>query len=107
MGLRFGLVGTGLAGPLFAGALAARPRAAELVAVAGRRPDVVGGFAEKYGIQRTHPHWQALVADPEIDAVCIATPTGTHRDIAVAAASAGKHVLTEKPMATTLADADA
>ncbi len=44
---------------------------------------------------------------PDIDVICIATPTGTHRDIAVAAAAAGKHVLTEKPISTTLADADA
>jgi predicted dehydrogenase len=48
-----------------------------------------------------------LVNDDQVDVVCIATPTGLHREIAVAAAQAGKHVLTEKPMATTLADADA
>ena len=108
MGLRFGLVGAGLAGPLFSGALAARPGGAELVAVAARREDsaharLPSNTASRAGSAR----WQDLVADPEIDVVCIATPTGTHRDIAVAAAAAGKHVLTEKPIATTLADADA
>ena len=58
-------------------------------------------------IPRWFRRWQDLVSDPDIKVVCIATPTGTHRDIAVAAAAAGKHVLTEKPMATTLEDADA
>ena len=64
-------------------------------------------FAEQHGIPRWFSRWQDLVSGPDINVVCIATPTGTHRDIAVAAAAAGKHVLTEKPMATTLEDADA
>lgn len=107
MGLRFGLVGTGLAGPLFAGAFRDRPRGAELRVVASRRPDQVASFAERYGIPRWSTDWRTLVTSPEIDAVCIATPTGTHAEIAIAAAGAGKHVLTEKPMAATLEQADA
>lgn len=107
MSLRFGLVGTGLAGPLFSGALAARPGNAELAAVSSRREHSARAFAERHGIARVHMRWEDLVTDPEIDVVCIATPTGTHREIAIAAAAAGKHVLTEKPIATTLADADA
>lgn len=107
MGLRVGLVGTGLAGPLFSGALATQPGGAELVAVAARREESARAYAAKHDIPRIFADWQTLVADPEIDVVCIATPTGTHREIAVAAARAGKHVLTEKPIATTLADADA
>jgi UDP-N-acetyl-2-amino-2-deoxyglucuronate dehydrogenase len=107
LGLRFGLIGVGLAGPLFSGALAARPGGAELTAVASRREDRARAFAEKHAIPRWFSRWQDLVTDPNIDVVCIATPTGTHRDIAVAAAAAGKHVLTEKPIATTLVDADA
>jgi predicted dehydrogenase len=100
-------VGTGLAGPLFAGALAAHPGGAEIVAVSARHEKSARAFAEKHGIPRVHAHWNELVADPEIDVVCIATPTGTHPEIAIAAAAAGKHVLTEKPIATTLDDADA
>lgn len=107
MGLRFGLVGAGLAGPLFAGALADRPGGSELRAVAARRPEAARAFAERYGVSTWSTDWRELVADPAIDAVCIATPTGSHAAIAIAAARAGKHVLTEKPMATTLADADA
>jgi UDP-N-acetyl-2-amino-2-deoxyglucuronate dehydrogenase len=107
VGLRFGLVGSGLAGPLFSGALATQPGGAELVAVASRQEDRARTFAEQHGIPRWFSRWQDLVSDPDINVVCIATPTGTHRDITVAAAAAGKHVLTEKPMATTLKDADA
>ena len=106
MGLRFGLIGAGLAGPLFGGALAARPRGAELRAVATRRLESAREFAGRYGVPTVYDDWRALVADPDIDAVCIATPTGAHAEQAMAAARAGKHVLTEKPMATTLADAD-
>lgn len=105
-GMRFGLIGAGLAGPLFGGALQARPGGAELVTVAARRETSARSFAERYGLPRWSTDWREVVADPAIDAVCIATPTGTHADIAVAAAQAGKHVLTEKPIATTLTDAD-
>ena len=107
VGLRFGLVGAGLAGPLFAGALAERPRGAELRAVATRHAASARSFAERYGVATWYGDWRDLVDDPAIDVVCIATPTGTHAEIAVAAAEAGKHVLTEKPISTTLADADA
>ena len=106
MGLGFGLVGAGLAGPLFAGAFAARPRDATLRAVASRREDALGAFADRYDIPHRYTDWRDLVADPSVDVVCIATPTGHHPEMAIAAARAGKHVLTEKPMATTLTDAD-
>lgn len=104
--MRFGLIGTGLAGRLFGGALQARPAGAELVAVAARSEASARGGAERWGAQWWTDDWRELIASDEIDAVCIATPTGTHAEIAVAAARAGKHVLTEKPMATTLDDAD-
>lgn len=107
MGMRFGLIGAGLAGPLFGGALAERPGGAELVAVASRRESSARAFADRYAIPRVYADWRELLADPEIDAVCIASPTGAHAEMAIAAAQAGKHILTEKPMATTLTDADA
>ncbi len=51
--------------------------------------------------------YDELLADPAVDAVCICTPSGQHAQQAIAAASSGKHVLVEKPMAISLADADA
>jgi predicted dehydrogenase len=107
MGLRFGLVGAGLAGPLFGGALRERPRGAELRAVATRHESSARAFAEHYDVPRVYTDWRDLVGDSELDAVCVATPTGTHAAITIAAAEAGKHVLTEKPMAGSLQDADA
>jgi UDP-N-acetyl-2-amino-2-deoxyglucuronate dehydrogenase len=104
--LRFGLIGSGLAGPLFGGAFATRPGGAELTAVATRHEDSAREAARTWGAERWYADWRHLVADPNIDAVCIATPTGTHAEIAVAAAEAGKHVLTEKPMASTTREAD-
>lgn len=104
--MRFGLIGTGLAGPLFGGAFQAHPAGAELVAVAARRAESAKAGAERWGARWSTDDWRKLIESDEIDAVCIATPTGSHAEIAVAAANAGKHVLTEKPMATTLDDAD-
>jgi predicted dehydrogenase len=61
--------------------------------------------AARYGFARATGDWRALVADPEIDIVAIATPNHLHRDMAVAALEAGKHVHCEKPLALDLAQA--
>lgn len=57
-------------------------------------------FAEKYGVN-AYDSAEALLADPEIDAVCICTPSGLHAPLAIAAANAGKNIVVEKPMALT------
>jgi predicted dehydrogenase len=104
--MRFGLIGSGLAGPLFGGALAARPAGASLAGIATSRPETARAAAERWGADRAYDSWQELVAAPEIDAVCVAVPTGLHAEVTIAAARAGKHVLVEKPIATCLDDAD-
>jgi myo-inositol 2-dehydrogenase/D-chiro-inositol 1-dehydrogenase len=104
--VRFGLIGNGLAGPLFGGALAAQPGGATLAGVATSRPETARLAAERWGAPIAFESWRELVHSSRIDAVCVATPTGTHAEIAIAAAEAGKHVLVEKPMATCLDDAD-
>jgi predicted dehydrogenase len=58
------------------------------------------------GVSRLHHDWTDLVADSDLDAVLIATPADTHLAIAGAALAAGKHVLVEKPLALTVADAE-
>lgn len=63
-------------------------------------------IAARYG-GKAYDSYQALLADPEIDAVSVLTPNFTHAEITIAALKAGKHVLCEKPMATTLADCEA
>jgi predicted dehydrogenase len=80
---------------------------AELVAAANWREPSMAALAERHGIPRTTVRWEELVADPDIDAVVIGTPNALHAPQAIACLEAGKHVLVEKPMARTLAEAQA
>ncbi|MDE0376696.1 MAG: Gfo/Idh/MocA family oxidoreductase, partial [bacterium] len=105
MSLRFGLIGTGGGGHLFAGALAGRPGGARLVSVCSRNRRKAADFGAGYGVTEIHTDWRDLIRS-DIDAVCLASPTGDHARMAIAAAAEGRHVLTEKPIATTVADAD-
>ena len=82
----------------------ADPRA-RIVAGWDANLDALEQRAAELGIERTYATLEELLADPEVDAVVIATPDHFHGDHAVAALEAGKHVLCEKPMATTRADA--
>jgi len=61
----------------------------------------------RFGIPRLYSDWTGLIADPDLDAVLIATPGDSHLMLASAALAAGKHVLVEKPLALTVADAEA
>ncbi|MFT7210293.1 MAG: putative dehydrogenase [Granulosicoccus sp.] len=60
--------------------------------------------AREFGFKRSTSDWRALVADPAVEAIVIASPQVTHRDIAMAAIAAGKPVLCEKPMGTSVAE---
>ncbi len=80
---------------------------AELVAVVSGHREKAEEVARQFGNPRVLSTWEEAVADPEIDAIDICTPNTLHARIAIAAARAGKHILVEKPMATTLADAEA
>lgn len=63
--------------------------------------------AHSFGFARATDDWRAAVSDPAVDVVSITTPNGLHREMAEAALAAGKHVWLEKPMALTVADAEA
>ncbi|MEZ4501118.1 MAG: Gfo/Idh/MocA family oxidoreductase [Dehalococcoidia bacterium] len=76
-------------------------------AVSSRREERAREAAAKLGIEDVHTDWRELVARPDIDAVAITTPPAAHREIAVAAVEAGKHVLCEKPFALSAAEAAA
>jgi predicted dehydrogenase len=104
--LRIALLGTGWIMDFHARA-ALEHLGAELVAAANWREPSLRRLAERYGIPRVTTDWRALAADPEVDAAVIGTPNALHADQAVAFLEAGKHVLVEKPMATTVAEADA
>ena len=77
----------------------------ELVGVANRTPASSQKVAQEFGIPKVYPHWQDLLADPQVDAVCIGTWPNLHCEITCAALAAGKHVLVEARMARNSAEA--
>lgn len=78
-----------------------------LVAVASRRSDDAAEVAARFGAQRGYDDYQAVLDDPEVEAVYIPLPNGRHREWTERAAAAGVHVLCEKPLAPTAAEAAA
>ena len=97
--IRFAIIGTGNIANFHAQAIHSVENA-ELVAVHSRRAEPGGEFARKYNAEFV-ADYDALLARPDIDAICITTPSGTHTSLGASAARAGKHVLTEKPLDIT------
>ena len=77
----------------------------EVRGVVNQTPESTSRAATELGIPKTYALWQELVADPEIDAVCIGTWPNLHAPVACAALEAGKHVLTEARMARNVVEA--
>lgn len=102
----FALVGAGTFGERHAQAYSRHP-AAELVAVCDLNLERAEVVAERYGAGYATDDVSRVLADPAVVAVSVATPDHLHREVAVAAAAAGKQLLVEKPLATTVADAQA
>ncbi len=100
------LFGSGWIQDFHARAVLAHP-AGELVAVANWRPDSAGKLAERHGIPRVTTDWEALATDPEVEAAIVATPNALHAPQSIALLRNGKHVMVEKPMATSVAECDA
>ena len=71
----------------------------ELVAVASRTEECAAEYAHEWGIPRAHGSYEALLEDPDVEAVYISLPNGLHVEWSVRALEVGKHVLCEKPMA--------
>ncbi len=98
----FGLIGTGMSGGFVARELQ-HVEGGFLVAVCSRSRERVQAFAAEHGAPRWYTGVRELIADPQVDVVCVLTPTGLHGSMTVAAARAGKHVLVEKPIEATVA----
>jgi len=105
MTVRFGILG---AGRILAkiGTAFSLARGAKLVAIASRDKARVEAAARQYGAARAHTGYEALIADPEVDAVFNALHNGLHCEWTVRALEAGKHVLCEKPLACSTAEVD-
>src|SRR5215207_9434000 len=82
------------------------PMHPQLELLVGRKPETTADRARQLGWGRWSTDWRAAIADPGIDIVDICTPGDTHPEIAVAALESGKHVLCEKPLANSVADAE-
>jgi predicted dehydrogenase len=100
----FGVIGAGLFGENHALVYSRLP-GVELVAVCDQNEARAREVAERYGARTYYTDYVQLLAEPDISAVSIATPDFAHSEIALAAAQAGKHILCEKPLATTVEEA--
>jgi predicted dehydrogenase len=95
--LRWGIISTGAIAHKFARGVL-RSETGELAAVASRTESKALEFAGLYQIPHAHGSYEALLADPDVDVVYIATPHPQHREWTIRAAQAKKHILCEKPM---------
>jgi predicted dehydrogenase len=103
--IRWGILSTGFIAATFAEDLRRLPDA-ELAAVGSRSTEAAERFAATHGAARAHGSWQALVEDPEVDAIYVATPHSAHHEAAMLALRAGKATLCEKPLTLSVADAE-
>ena len=97
--VRWGMIGCGSVTELKSGPAFYKAPGSALVAVMGRREEAVRDYATRHGIARFYTDAQALINDPEVDAVYIATPPDSHLEYSLMVAAAGKHCCVEKPMA--------
>lgn len=100
----FAILGSGNVAKFHAEAISSLEEA-NLIGVADSDFGRAETFAEKYGI-KPYASYDEMLADPEVDAVCICTPSGCHAEQAIQALRCGKHTVLEKPMALNTEDAD-
>lgn len=103
--VRWAILGTGKIARIFAQSLAVSA-SGRIAAVGSRSASSASRFAEAHGAERWHPSYKAALEDPLVDAVYVATPHTTHLDLILRAARQGKHVLCEKPLTVTAAEAE-
>lgn len=104
--LNVGVIGLGRLGTVYAKHLAYRVPNANLVAVADMQDSLAETFAKEYNIPRWYKNHQELLADTEIDAVAVISPTSTHHDVVIDASNSGKAIFCEKPISLSIDDAN-
>lgn len=102
--LRWGVLAPGMIANAFVGTLHANTDQ-RVIAVASRSAERASRFASAHGIPSWYDSYEVLVTDPTVDIVYIASPHSEHRALALLAIAAGKHVLVEKPIGTSAAEA--
>lgn len=102
--LRWGILGTGGIATLQTSDLIAN--GLTVAAVGSRSQESADAFASKFSIATAHPSYEALVADPNVDAIYVSTPHPFHYENALLALNAGKHVLVEKPFTMNASQAE-
>ena len=105
--LRVAIVGFGHWGPNYARILAGTLSGARLTACAEPISGRLAAFERQYPSARAYADYRRLLREGDVDAVIVATPTSTHREVVEECLRAGLHVLVEKPIASTVADAEA
>ncbi|MEA4943820.1 MAG: Gfo/Idh/MocA family oxidoreductase [Propionicimonas sp.] len=103
--IRVGLIGVGLMGQVHATNLQRAVKAAELVALADVRKQEAQSLAEALAVERVYRDGLELIADPDVDAIVVASPDISHGPLVLAALEAGKPVLCEKPLAGSVEEA--
>jgi predicted dehydrogenase len=102
--LRWGILGTGWIAEQFVSDILAS--GLTVAAVGSRTQESADAFAGRFGIATAHPSYEALVADPEVDIIYVATPHPMHFENTELAVNAGKHVLVEKPFTLNAGQAE-
>jgi predicted dehydrogenase len=105
--VRWGIIGCGDVAERKSGLPLYQTPGSELVAVMRRDAAKAEDFARRHGVRRWYTNVESLLGDPEVNAIYVATPHYLHKDHSIMAAKAGKAILCEKPMGTSLADAQA
>lgn len=105
--IRWGVIGCGDVVEYKSGPALQQAAGSELVAVMRRDRAKAADFARRHGVPRWYDDADKLLADPDVNAVYIATPPDSHAELTLRVARAGKRVLVEKPMARTVAECEA
>ncbi len=105
--IRWGIIGCGDVTEVKSGPGFQKARGSQLVAVMRRNGALAADYAKRHGVPRWYDDARALVNDPEVDAVYVATPPGVHLEHALLVAAAGKPCYMEKPMARHTTECDA
>ncbi|NMA85338.1 MAG: Gfo/Idh/MocA family oxidoreductase [Epulopiscium sp.] len=98
--IRFGIIGCGIISKAHASALA-ESKGGILYSVCDIIEEKAKELAEQYNVEKVYTDYNEMLQDPNVDVVCICTPSGLHGEMCIAAAKAGKHIVCEKPMEIT------